>query len=587
MSHLNKHFFPFVLALITVAIFFPLLRHTFLLFDDNVHLYENPILLNLSLANFFQFWKTPYFGLYVPVTYTVWSLVRALTLVFSVNEFPPAPYHAVNLALHATNGILVFYLLRALVKKPYAAFLGAAFFLLHPIQVEAVAWVAGLKDLLATFFSLLLLLAVTREKTLRWTMTPLFLLAMLSKPSAVVLPLLTLVFLRIDGGKDKFRAALPTALFWLALSALFVQATRTLQPSSGTQFIVPVFLRHFVAGDALAFYLKKIIFPFGLAIDYGRNAESVLENHSAYWTWLVPVTLALALRNLNRRWLTFGFLIFVVSLIPVLGLIPFRYQAFSTVADRYVYLGLLGPALIVAAIFAQLKSVRAKFIVGSLGLFALTFLTHRQLGFWRNTETCLFHGLSVNPASLIAHNNLGNFYERRGNWDKALEYYQRAVQLKPNWLDPHYNAAGILVRQHRYDNAQKHLNFIHRRNPRYADAYFLEGLMELEKKRPERAIEPLQTAISILPFNESYYSKLGLAYILAGRLTEAKVTLEYSVTLNPRIAETYNNLGVIELRQKHYSKAKGLFTTALKLAPNYAEARSNLASLTRPQSEAG
>src|SRR4051812_24760820 len=124
---------PILLSLLTLLIFSPVLQHGFLLFDDNVHLYENPLLRNASAKDMLQFWKAPYFGLYVPVTYSAWALLTRFLRMFTAG-FPAGPYHGLNVLLHAANGVLVFQFLCTMVNRRRVAFIGATFFILHPVQ---------------------------------------------------------------------------------------------------------------------------------------------------------------------------------------------------------------------------------------------------------------------------------------------------------------------------------------------------------------------------------------------------------------------------------------------------------------------
>jgi protein O-mannosyl-transferase len=372
--------------------FLQVLSHGFIGVDDQMHTYLNPFLNGRAPGGIWTFWTSAYGGLYIPVTYTAWAVIHAMG--GGGATWNALPFHCTNLILHAVNSLLAFELLRDLlvsmqssparlrkaansdpgkdVRLVIAAALGALWFALHPLQVEPVAWVSGLKDVLSGTFSLLSLLLFLKgghdganRMPLRFLGgLALMALAVLSKPSAVILPLLGYVLSLLIAAPAKRvwwmgRAAI--AVLVVSVPALFV--TTAAQPLPEGNFVVLLWARPLVALDALAFYLHKTIFPIGLTLSYGRTPRAALATHGwAYWTWMLPAALALALalawwkgrRLFGLAWVSLiGFLFFCLGFFPVLGLIPFGYQTLSTVSDRYAYLSLLGPAVIVSFVVSR------------------------------------------------------------------------------------------------------------------------------------------------------------------------------------------------------------------------------------------
>ena len=216
--------------------------------------------------------------------------------------------------------------------------------------------------------------------------TALFLLATLSKPTGAILPLLVLPMMYLRW-KHPPRRIWKQMAFWIVLGAPIMILTKFLQ-SGETLLHVPYWQRPLVACDALAFYLCKIVWPATLAIDYGRRPLVIFQQGWAYWTWLLPAALAVALLLFRRRArvVIAGALVFLAPLCPVLGLLQFDFQGFSSVADRYLYLSLVGAAICFAWAVQR---------TGSIGLIAagllLTLLVGRswfQTGYWHDSRRC-------------------------------------------------------------------------------------------------------------------------------------------------------------------------------------------------------
>jgi tetratricopeptide (TPR) repeat protein len=312
---------------------------------------------------------------------------------------------------------------------------GAAVFAMHPIQVETVAWASELKDLLAAMFSLLGISAVieaTREDTKRhwpWWGAAIvcFVAAMLSKPSAVTLPMIAAVVLWMIDAKPRRTIGL-TLVIGLLLAAPIALATRRVQPASD----VPppaLWARPLIALDATAFYLAKIAFPLGLGVDYGRTPATIFASRAAYWTSIVPVAITILVLLSRRRILIGAWLIFLAAPAANLGLLSFDFQVVSTVADHYIYLGLLGVAIAVAWAITQWPRARPVAFAAVLLLAVLTFI---QAGQWRDSRTMWSHALAVNPNSGLANGNLGATLMADGNLAEGLPLLKRAAEIDPN-----------------------------------------------------------------------------------------------------------------------------------------------------------
>lgn len=535
-----------LLVLITVAAYAPLRTADFTNWDDPQTIYENPHLRPPSAEHIAWFWTHPYMDIYAPLTFSLWGLLMNVGKLSTPDAMGrmlnPWVFHTTNVLLHLCALLAAFELLRRLTKHAGAAAMGALLFALHPVQVEPVAWVSGLKDVLYGLFSLIALWqyveyvqqastdksldaaiaptahaaaapakqaipAVTLRPALHYSIALIaLLLALFSKPTAVVTPLLAGV---IDWLllRRNWKQALISLWPWFVLAMGFAVIAKLSQPTS-TLTMWPLWSRPVVAADALAFYLYKLLYPVSLAVHYGRNPTALLRTTQWYWTWLAPAAAAVGIILLRKRirWLAAGGLLGLVCLLPVLGLTPFDFQFYSTVADHYLYLAMIGPALIAAALLARWW----KPLPIALSCTALTLLgirTFTQAAYWDNTVAIFTHTLAVNPHSGIAHERLALYYTARGvarsramgddersasqllrqgraheaqastreaeryhafamdDWRTAQQQFLLALKENPLWPRLLLNLAVVMANQRHFDQAMEQLRIIIRTQP--------------------------------------------------------------------------------------------------------------------------
>jgi tetratricopeptide (TPR) repeat protein len=619
-----------IIILAVTTVFLPVTGFEFLSYDDPINVYENPLITDFSWASLQRFWKGPYEGLYVPMTYSVWGFLAGLSGIFNSGHGStpdPTVFHAANLLIHLASVLVLFRLLRRLFKDVSAAAAGALFFGLHPVQVEAVAWVTGMKDLLGGLFAILalegyLLYATSSEKVQkqvvlrRYGLAGLFfVLALLAKPSSVPVPLLAGVigYFCLDRPPKLLARELGP---WLLLTIPVLIVTRASQPGGDLDF--SFWQRLLVAGDALTFYLAKLFWPVNLAPDYGRTPAYILGQGWAYATLLPPLVLAgLLCWKWRAPQLRAGVLVFVLALSPVLGLVSFDFQMISTVADRYLYLAIIGPGLLIAWLFCRFRSRRVALLVFS-GLALLALGSRLALRHWHDSFSFNSHALLVNPLSSTAYNNLGVAYCNSGNFREALDVYRRAIEIEPK--DPNayvnignlyekakmageaisfYQKALLLVPRssgHVYrkiGDAYKSLGEQEKALTNYHHAlyyYRLEGAAGFELAsvhvsigmlykgmgRNDEAIEAYRRALLEKPDFAEVFSNLGVIYEEQGRTGEAEENYRRAVAGKPVLAEPYNNLGLIYLARHREQEALVLFRKAVELSVRQPVPHSNL-----------
>ena len=566
----------------------------FLNWDDALNVSENPYLQPLSLKNVGHFWTEPYAGLWVPVTYNVWAVVAWFAeRAQSAGELDPRWFHAMNLLVHVASTLVLFALLRREVRHDTAACAGALLFAVHPLIVEPVAWVTGAKDVLSVLFSLVALWAYlngergpqgehgasrsnggSRRAVNLAIATVAYLLALASKPSAVTLPLVALAW-EWGAGRANWTRTAPVLGAWMALGAIVAVTTRGQQAdvewSSASLFVRPL-----VATDVLAFYLFKLVLPISLGPDYGRTPEAILRSEAIWYTWLLPVGVLLAATwpKDRRIWLA-GLAMFVAAAAPVLGLVPFAFQRFSTVADRYVYLSLVGPAWILAHWIAR-RGTWWRVSLAALALAVLVVLSYLQATKWQNSGTLFRHAIRVNPRSTFARGNLASYLASRNDVAAAIELYQEAIALDPQYVEAiinlgqnyaqtgrtkeaisqfrsaveiaprmakaRFNLGNALAADGQYQAAATHFGEAARLRPNYMEAYANLGSALMRLGRASEAIAPYREAARLAPRSPAAHVMLGSALELAGRIEEAAQQYRRALALEPRLSEAQEGL---------------------------------------------
>jgi tetratricopeptide (TPR) repeat protein len=558
--------------------------HEFLMYDDQEHLVNNPRLNPVTWPNVRLFWtEQSYLGLYIPLSYTFFGAEAWV----AGQPLRPTVFHLGNLALHVACVLLVFTILRRLFRHDGAACAAALLFGLHPVQVESVAWISETRGLLCAVFSLLAIwqfdrwcTATEKPKTYATACyalaTAAFVLALLSKPAAVAVPLVVGV-LAVGASRGPLRRILLGLSPWLLMAAGWVVLTKWQQPSGRMAFVPLVWTRPLIAADALAFYLYQLVGPLryvlgliwhtllipwhGLAPltswanprlygpDYGRAPAWVVEQWWIYLTWILPGSLLVALACLrNRRvWLTAAG-VSVAWLLPVLGLVPFDFQRISTVADRYLYLSLLGPALALSWFLARRWNRWTIALTASvLGLLGV--LSFFQTAHWQDNASLIAQGLRVNSRSVLARNHRGTLLHREGKHGEAIACYGEVLKDHPTHEETYLNLVDSWAALQREDEAEK----------------------------------VLREALDHIPNRPAIHFKL--AEILAGRgaIRQAEAHYRKAFELDEDFAQAYLALGKLRFEQGAPAEAVGLYRRALGVAPYYVEAHVNLGTVLESQ----
>lgn len=519
----GKKWVPWLVGALTFLAMARLCTAEFTWWDDGQTIHHNPRLNPPTWEGVRYYWRHAYMGLYVPVTYSAWSGLAAIAQLPTADEngiaLNPYVFHTANVLVHVVNALVVYAILKRAVKNPWAAGMGAMVFGVHPVQVETVGWVSGMKDLLCGTFVLLSVwqyviyaqaTKAVHPRDRRWCYWGALACAgigTLCKPTAVVAPLLLAGVDRWIVGRswrEVGRAVWPFALAVLPC----ITWTKMVQDVTSQ---VPMWAKPLVAGDAVAFYMCKIIWPANLAADYGRNPAYAMGRWWFWVTWGVPAVVAgiLWLGRQRRPMLMAAGWLFVGGLAPVLGFLPFMFQSYSTVADHYLYLPMLGFAVGTAWVVATWPS--RQLAVGAVCiLVAMVARSVTQAGVWHDDESLARHGLAVNGRSFGMRLNLANTLdvraERSGDTSGHLEaerLLREALAIRPSSIAARQALAVVLLELGKEDEGigllRENLRLwqtipASQRSDEIAPTYFTLGLVMEKRGDYQQGLEEMEHA---------------------------------------------------------------------------------------------
>jgi protein O-mannosyl-transferase len=558
----DKRFFRLaclVLALGTLALYSPVAGFSFIDFDDDEYVWNNPVTsAGLTWQGFVWAFNGIHVGNWHPLSWLSHELDCQL---FGLHA---GAHHLVNAAFHIANTLLLFALLRGLTGAAWRSVFVAALFAWHPLHVESVAWVAERKDVLSTFFWLLALMAYVRyveNSKLKTKNSKLFYAlallataaALLSKPMAVTLPF-TLLLLdlwplqRFSISNFQlpilFKLVIEKIPFFL-LSLALCAVTFLAQHGAGAVSGVALSIRLTNVPVAYLRYLEKTFWPQDLSIiyPYVYHWPAVLVAGAVISLALVSALAVLLLRG-ESRWLAFGWFWFLGTLVPVIGFIQVGAQA---MADRYFYIPSIGLFIALvwgAAEFCQHRP-NGKFILTFLGgtaLIGCVLATSLQISVWQNSKTLFLHALGAMQNNYVADNALGKAFEREGDAARALVLYREAVRIEPRYPISQYNLGLALIGFGLKDEALEHLAAAAHYDPRNADAQFNLGVFFAQNGRPADAANCFEAAIAVRPEFAPAHARLGEILAKLGKYPEAAAQFREALRWQPDLPQVKQEL---------------------------------------------
>jgi tetratricopeptide (TPR) repeat protein len=569
-----------VLAAITFAVFGQTAHHEFVNCDDDLYVYDNPMVAQgLSLKGLVRVFTHADCELYHPLT------MLSLMGDYQLHGLHAGGYHLTNVVLHAASAILLFLVLRQMTGALWRSAFVAALFAIHPLRVESVAWVAERKDVLGGFFFMLTLGAYARyvrkpNSLARYLMVAVaFLLALLSKPSVVTLPfvLLLLDYWPLHRAEPRKLSGLVLEKIPLLALAAGACAMTVLTEGKAIAFNANISMPARI-GNALVYYavyLRQMVWPGGLAVFYPQ-----LKKGYPVWTIAFSFLLlalitggVLAFRR-KRRWLLAGWLWYLGMLAPMIGIVQ---VSASGHADRFTYLPQIGIYVAVTWLVAEWRLSRVALgglMTAVLGV--LLICAWKQTTYWRSNETLWTHTLDCTTGNDLAQYNLGLALFDKGRVDEAIIHYQKALEISADYAEAHNNLGAALFRKGRVDEAITHYQKALEISADYADARNNLGAALFDKGKVDEAIVHYQEALKLKPDFAEAHHNLGLAICQKGGVDAAIVQFQEALKLKPGFAEAHNNLAYALLQKGRVDEAMTHCQQAVQIRPDLAEAHNSL-----------
>ncbi|MFZ5571369.1 MAG: tetratricopeptide repeat protein [Thermodesulfobacteriota bacterium] len=612
-------------------------------FDDPAFTTENPLIQKgISREGIREVFRNPdYFCMQLSVL--------SHMLDCELFGLDPGRHHFVNLIFHLLNVLLLFILMKRLGGDILPSAAVAALFAVHPLNVESVAWIAERRNVLSTFFWFAATLAYIRYTERRSLtsyilMTVFFVFGLMSKAMLVTLPftLLLLDFwplerIQLNGASSKPEAKisnlksqisnsygiavlekLPLMIISVAASYLTLIAAQNTGGAPGIGGLMsaeelPIGFRFANAMVSYSAYLVKTVWPFDLSLNYPLNKNLSLWQILPAAAFLVAVTGISFWTIRTRPWLAVGWLWYLGTLTPVIGIIQLGHQA---MADRYVYVPLIGIFIMVSwtvADWNRMRPFRGKTVmVWAMLLIALmTVNTILQNRYWRNTVTLFEHVIHISPTYTLAYYNLGValrkmgrsaeafhyfskatamapdfaeanffmalFFTESNQPDKAIAYYHKALSRKPELTEARFNLARLFTKLSQWEEAENQYRKILTTKPNDPDTLHALGNLFERQNQPEIAAQYYRKAIQGKPDSAMFHQSLGASFEKMGNFAEASRQYTEAIRIDPGNTNLYNQMAILMFKQGKMEEAFRYFHRALTINPKDANTYYNMA----------
>jgi len=579
------------LGLITFSLYLPALYHSFVEYDDQQYVTDNPR-VQAGLTWRGVVWAFGFHaGNWHPLT---WMSHMLDCQIYGADA---GGHHLTNVLLHVASTLLLFAVLNRMTNAMWRSAAVAALFAWHPLHVESVAWVAERKDVLCAFFWMLTLWFYARyvaqpSMTRYFFVFGSFVLCLMAKPMGVTLPFVLLLldywpmgrFSIYDFQFTIFKKLLVEKLPLLALSAIACWLTLRAQEIAIVSTAgLPVFQRipHVLA--AYNHYLTATFIPKNLAVYYPYRIHLPTFTVVCAIIMLGLVTF-LAIKNLRRQpYIIVGWLWYLGTLVPVIGLVQVGDQAW---ADRYTYLPLIG--LFVPVVWFAFEIIKNRIVLQGVSVAvsaALIVATSVQLGYWKDTRTLFEHADRVTPDNYMAITILGSLLAEEHKLDEAMEYYRTALRYQPTFPETHFFMGNALDEQGRLDEAlveyQKALWF----KPTQEQTHIFMGIALAKQKKYDEAIAHYNAALELNPDSAVAQNNLGRILHTQGRLDEAVEHYNAALEIDPKLALAHNNFGILLLQKGNLTEGTVQLREAMRLNPTNSETQLNLAFALNQQQQ--
>lgn len=578
---LQKSLLVAVLGLITTIVLIPTLKNGWTSWDDKVYILDNPLVKSLTKESVTAIFTTPqYNGGYTPLPMLSW----AFNYHFSgTNVFP---YHLTNLILHLINTVLCFVFVQLLTRNFSVAFATSILFGIHPMHLEPVAWITGRKDLLLGLFSLASLICWAKYDTQEqnrfsnyWLTLVFTILALLSKGTAVVLPVWFLLISVLVNQRYLMKSFFTLAPFWILAVAVGLLAVFTQQDSEAMQRFSEINFGHssLAAINSLGTYIVKLVVPYH--VGPAHNYPQAYNVFIVVCFFLVCAAFLAILwfvhKSRKHRKVFFGLLFFLIGVLPILQFLPVGY---ALTADRYVYIPYIGGFLVIGFVLSQLTNrnmITKTFVYVGFALYVsvLGFQTWSYANIWKSDLTLWNHEIAFHKYAPRAYVNRGHFYANNGMTQLALNDYNTAISQDPE-LKEAYQKIGLALQELKryqeaeasfvkaleidslyspamlnlalnafhqgdYESSFRYFNQAEKAEPKNLLVYLNRGVLYQQLGNYQAALHNFSTAIQVAPFNIRGYRFRGVLLFELGRMQEAFYDFEKWQELNTKDPMAY------------------------------------------------
>lgn len=577
----------FIIVILIVISFFPSLKNGFTNWDDDRLVLDNPHIKSLSFANIIKIFSSFHLGHYNPF------VILSFAIEYHFFKLEPLIYHITNLFLHICNSILVFIFIYLISKSNFISSIASILFGIHPLHVESVAWITERKDVLYSFFFLLSLIYYIKYKQISnrnfyFVSLLLFIFALLSKGLAITLPVVFLLCDYLLNQKDIKKLLIekfPFLFFTIVFAVIALLGTY----SSGATKAEHVYAfsdNFFMANYGLLFYFRKILFPLNLSALYpfpikGSDFFTAEFTLSPFVNLIIFI--AVAYSSKFTRKIVFGMAFFLVTIFPVLQIIP---SGPAIAADRYIYIPSIGLFFIFAEFLFYLFFVRLVnkkilrnilFIITGIIIIIFSILTYKRTHVWKDSLTLWNDVITKYPQSIVAYNNRGSHFLYKKDYQSALKDFDMALKINPNHFRTHYNLGILYTEINEYDKAIKSYKKTLNVYPDYLDALNNLGIVYVKIGNKDDAFEIFNNVLKKNPNNAEAYNNRGLILMEKGEYDNAIEDFTKAVKSKIFYPQAYYNRGLAFYLKKNYDKAIRDFSEAIKTSVNYSEAYFNRA----------
>ena len=596
-----------VLVAGTLAGYWPVRHYDYVNYDDWVYTYDSPMVTRGLTWEGFKWALTSVDG-------GNWHPLVWLSHMLDYRLFGPAAggHHLTNVLLHAANALLVFAALRAMTGALWRSAFAAALFAWHPLHVESVAWISERKDVLSTLFWLLTMWAYARYaqefkvqgskfKVYYNLAVVFFVCGLMCKAMLVTLPVVLLIMdwwplkriaecgvrsaesesLKVpaDAQVSLIQALKEKAPFFV-LSVVGCAVAMLAQGAAKAYGREGLWLRLENATVTCATYVGQFFWPVQLAIFYPFPTHIAFGHVVVAAAALGVISVGVIRFGARRQYLPAGWLWFLVTLLPVIGLVQVGMQSR---ADRYTYVPYIGLGLMVSWGLADLVAFRRRLKVfaapaAAAALAAYVAATVAQVRYWKDSVTLYEHALAVTSRNFLAHNNLGNVLGKMNRSAEAMAQFKMALAIKPDYADAYYNTGVNLDLQGRVNEAISNYTAALAIRPSYPTIQMNLGSCYLRLGRTNEALDHFQSAVKVSPSDVLAREQLADLLVKLGRGDEAAEQFQEALRLDSGNALAYNGLGNARSLQGWRDEAVKMYSRALQLTPDLAEAHWNLGS---------